>query len=284
MPELPEVEIIVRQLREKLSGQILAQCWSRPDAVLTSPESEIQKLLLGQSIQSVVRKGKYLSLIFPEDRRLWFHLGMTGQLLLKSQEDSPDKHVHLILSFGAQQGTGCSDLSPVVEAAKVLWFRDIRKFGEVFVTSSREIPKNLQRIAPDPFEMTSGDFVKRFKTRSGKIKSLLLDQHLIAGLGNIYANESLYRAKINPRKSASQLSRLTLERLFDEIQDCLKEAILGGGSSIDDYQQTDGSRGSFQKKHQVYGRFKKSCLRCGQLIRKIILLGRSTFYCSRCQR
>lgn len=271
MPELPEVEIIVRQLSKKLSGQTITHYWNRPQAVLTSPESHIQKNLIHQTIQKVIRKGKYLGLVFSQDMKLWFHLGMTGQLLMKSSSDQPDKHVHFILSFKNYDA--------------VLWFRDIRKFGEVFlVSTTHKAPKGLAQIASDPFEMDVDDFVKRLKTRTGKIKSLLLDQYLISGLGNIYANESLYRAGIHPRKSGVKISKEALKSLHLEIQNCLKEAILCGGSSIDDYKQTDGSQGSFQTKHQVYGRFKKSCLRCGQLIRKIMLSGRSTFFCSNCQK
>lgn len=206
------------------------------------------------------------------DVALWFHLGMTGQLLWTRETFERDPHTHVVISFE--------------NSSETLVFRDIRKFGSITLTNGRpdSLPAGIQLLGPEPFEMKEKDFVRLFKQRTGRIKSLLLNQRLLAGLGNIYADESLHRAGIDPRRRPHRLKRSVLARLHGSVLETLREAIRHGGSSIDDYRHADGGQGKFQNFHRVYGRAGKPCLDCGNSIRRIMLAGRSASFCSQCQK
>ena len=269
MPELPEVETIVRELQKKAIALKLFRCVVIHAEVVNARENQF-RMLEGGRVQKVGRVGKYLYLEFDNGCRLWFHLGMTGQLRWIENPQAPDRHVHLILRFEA--------------AAHGLWFRDIRKFGEVFVTGERKIPAPLQLLGPDPFEISSDRFISLFQKRTGKIKNLLLNQRIVSGLGNIYVNESLYRAGIDPRRKPCRLPGERIRRLHGAIREVLDEAIRFGGSSIDDYLRPDGGKGKFQERHRVYGRTGQGCFDCGHGIRRIRISGRSSFFCSHCQK
>jgi formamidopyrimidine-DNA glycosylase len=272
MPELPEVETIVTQLRARILNRKISEVVIRTPAILKSPRSLFEKKLPGKKVDKISRRGKFIRIDLEGENTLWFHLGMTGQLLWREDLQALDKHAHLILSFEA--------------SCERLIFRDIRKFGGVAISNGNPelLPTSVRLLGPEPFEIQQDDFAALLKKRTGIIKSLLLNQRLLAGLGNIYADESLFRAGINPRKRAIRLTQLELERLYKAIRETLREAIASGGSSLSDYIHINGESGKFQNKHQVYGRFGKPCKKCEASIRRVRLAGRSSCFCPQCQK
>ncbi len=271
MPELPEIETLVRELRQKISGFVFSKVNVSNETVLETSATELKKIIPGRCVKNVSRRGKYLSFDFENDYRLWFHLGMTGQLLLETGSSSDVPHTHLIFEFSGRE-------------EKVV-FRDIRRFGCVFLADSKkEIPARIKRLGPEPMQVEPQQFAGLLKKRTGKIKSLLLNQTIVSGLGNIYTDESLYRAKVDPRKRPDRIPVQKLMHLHQAACDVLAEAISAGGSSIDDYRHSDGSYGKFQDSHRVYGREGRPCRDCGRKIRRTVISGRSSFFCQQCQK
>lgn len=246
MPELPEVETIVRGLAAALPGRRIVRVEGRDLAIE------------GRVIHAVRRHGKYIVLDL-DGGMLAIHLRMTGKLMV---DGLVTKWTRVVFHLDA--GT--------------LVFEDIRRFGTM--TLLEDLPSN----GPDALAVPEQEFVQMFRGRRGRIKPLLLNQRFVSGLGNIYTDESLFRAGIHPRAQAARLSRPRLRKLHAAIHDVLTEAIAAGGSSISDYVSATGDRGSFQVSHAVYGRAEKPCPRCGTLIRRIVLGQRGTHYCSTCQR
>lgn len=271
MPELPEIEVLVSQLGRVVAGRLIAGADVRHAAVFKPSAGLAGRGLSGKTVTGAGRRGKYFYLALSPAGRLWFHLGMTGQLLWAPGRWKDDPHAHFFLRFR--------------DTPNRLVFRDPRKFGRVIYLSGarEEIPENVGRLGPEPFKLDDEGFIALFRARKAPIKNLLLNQRLVAGLGNIYADESLYRAGIDPRRRACRLGPERLARLRRAVCDTLKEAIKRGGSSIDDYRHLDGRYGAFQKFHQVYGRAGRKCLGCGHLIRRIRLAGRSASFCPKCQ-
>lgn len=295
MPELPEAETLVRQLRGVLLGAVLSKVRLRRKDMVTGGRSKLA-LLEGQKITAFLRRGKFIGLEFRKSKLakppvveseiqafrlkahdgrlgliLWFHLGMTGRLYLQDLWDDTNPHLHLVLEWRNH--------------SRKLLFQDIRRFGRVFVTSSdpASFPESLKKMGPEPLEITAQNFRELFKKRFGRIKSLLLNQRLVAGIGNIYADESLFRAGIHPKKRADRLSSEELFKLHAAVQEVLSDAIAQGGSTIRDYVSLEGQTGRFQNAHKVYGKEGKSCKACGQVIQRMAVAGRSSFFCSRCQ-
>ena len=195
---------------------------------------------------------------------------MTGQLLWRREREQENRHDHFMIAFE--------------QSEEVLWYRDIRRFGHIFFCRDNDPLPSFLTFGPDPFEISAGEFVALFEKRSGNIKNLLLNQKILSGLGNIYVNESLYRAGIRPTKPPCRVSRKSMEKLHAAIVEVLSEAIRCGGSSIDDYRHPDGTPGSFQKHHRVYAREGEPCFSCGAVIRKMELAARSSFFCGQCQK
>lgn len=272
MPELPEVETIACELQKKILGAQVSKIQIFNDSILSSPRAIFETRLPGKKIEAVSRRGKFLRLDIEEQSTLWIHLGMTGQLLWKEAGENASLHEHVKVEFSGR--------------SQALVYRDIRKFGEIILTNGRpeSLPGGIGRLGPEPWDLTEMEFVGLFKRRTGRIKSLLLNQRILAGLGNIYADESLHRAGIDPRRRPHRLNRPRLAGLQQAICGTLREAIRHGGSSIDDYLHTDGGRGEFQNFHRVYGREGQNCLLCGAAIRRIVLAGRSSFFCPKCQK
>lgn len=268
MPELPEVETLLRQLKKTVCGRVIREVRIFDARVLNVDPAVFQAGLRGETAVSLSRKGKYLGLETASAKRLWFHLGMTGRLL--AAEESRLKHTHLALSF---------------EGGRSLFFSDPRRFGRViFLDRGGLEPAGLAATAPDPFEMSEDVFARLFQGRTAPIKSLLLNQRLVSGIGNIYADEGLFRAAIFPARRVSRLARAKLIELHRALRQVLSEAVAAGGSSIDDYRHVDGRKGSFQEKHRVYGRTGLPCTACGTAIRVRRTAGRSTHYCPGCQK
>lgn len=269
MPELPEVETIARGLDQRVSGDRIESVWigSKPEP-LKSPARTIARTLEGARIQQVRRVGKHIVFDLAADSdgvRQWIvHLGMTGRMLVATPETEPVNHTHLIARL---------------KSGKELRFIDPRRFGRLEVRSS-----SFAGPGTEPLQITAEEFVQLFRKSKAPIKAALLNQKLLHGVGNIYADESLFRAGIRSRRRANSITRAEYARLHKALQQVLKEAIAAGGSSVSDYVDSDGEEGFFQFQHRVYGREAEPCLKCKTPIKKIVVGGRGTHYCPRCQK
>lgn len=264
MPELPEVETVANGVHERVHGQRIERVWtSGKPQTFKSPESEIEAVLTGARIDRVRRVGKTIAISLGIRGEFLVHLGMTGRLLVSSPEIPLPPHTHAVLSL-----SGGNELR----------FVDARRFGRLSVVSAYDGP------GAEPLTVGEDEFVALFKGRKLAIKAALLNQTLLHGVGNIYADESLFRAKIRPRRQAGRLTHAELLRLRTELVGVLKNAIKLGGSSVSDYVDADGVRGFFQLEHKVYGRAGEDCKDCGTVLKKIVVGGRTTVYCPVCQR
>ena len=288
MPELPEVETIARGLDKRIAGDVIESVWigDKPQ-VLKSSAAELADVLEHSRIAHVRRVGKHIvfDLESPHVSKIarhgapgtpvtgnkaqWIvHLGMTGQLLIGPSDAPILKHTHAILKLAS---------------GRELRFVDYRRFGRLAVV---RIEEGAGFGAPglEPLETDLVHFVPLFRGRKTPIKSALLNQKLLSGVGNIYADESLFRAKVRPRRRASSLTRAEFQKLHKGLQQVLREAIKAGGSSVSDYVDAEGREGFFQLKHYVYGREGKPCRVCKTPIKRVIIAGRSSHYCSHCQK
>lgn len=265
MPELPEVETIVRTLRPQLLGRaISAVRLLRPD-IVSPGDLDLARCLSGQTIVGIERRGK--KIVFDLGvARFYIHLGMSGRLTLQSAGAEPKVHTHLILQI----------------AGRDLHFIDPRRFGGVFWLGTDLLAD--AGLGPEPLEMRISQLARALAGTRRAIKTALLDQKLIAGLGNIYADESLFSAGIHPQIPANKLLRPQIVRLNRSIKQVLRRALRHRGSTLRDYRDANGEPGNFQKIHRVYDRESQPCLVCGAPIKRIVLGGRSTHFCSKCQR
>ena len=275
MPELPEVETVANGVNERIRGERIESVWvgSKPQTFKTPPE-EMAEQLAGRRIERVYRVGKHIVFDFDDSGIQWIvHLGMTGRLLVSSPDLPQRPHTHTVLTLSS---------------GRELRFIDPRRFGRLAIhrvsESSSTGQVGFQGPGREPLSISIEDFIKLFHGRRTPIKAALLNQKLLHGVGNIYADESLFRAGIRPRRMAGRLRRVELERLYEALQAVLRTAIELGGSSVSDYVDADGVRGFFQLEHRVYLRTGKPCLVCGAPIRRISLAGRGTHYCATCQR
>jgi len=271
MPELPEVETLVRQLSRQLTGRRIRHVELRRPDVLWGDDRPACVLLRGRRITRVSRRGKRIILSLADQTQLIVHLGMTGRLTWAPADQPYAAHTHLCLEFAGQ--------------TRQLRFVDPRRFGNVWIARAdgRWIGPVPSPLGPEPLEMTVGQFVGLCKRRRA-VKAMLLDQRMIAGIGNIYCDETLFRARIHPTTRADRLDRRTVMRLRRALRAVLSEAIEARGSTIRDYRQSDGSSGRFQNRHRVYGRAGLPCRRCQGKIDRMVVAGRGTYYCTRCQR
>jgi formamidopyrimidine-DNA glycosylase len=265
MPELPEVETIVRELRNKISDEIISETdpiW--PGSFVADPDLTLNK----KQIREISRKGKYILFKLDSDYLLT-HLRMTGQLIVRNSLPESNKHLRFVFKF---------------ESGKFLFFYDLRKFGRIYHTV--EPDRILQNTGIDALSenLDLDHFRKIVKNRKTRVKPFLLDQKSIAGFGNIYVDESLFRARIHPLRKLSDLSSYNIENLFQESRKVLLEAINRMGSTISDYKTTGGGFGSNQNYFQVYQRQGLPCLVCGAEIQKRKVAGRGTHYCPNCQK
>jgi formamidopyrimidine-DNA glycosylase len=261
MPELPEVETVVRSVRGHLVGKrILAASFTSPH-VTPGNRSALAKKLAGRRVEAVTRRGKFIQIALDQGF-LTVHLGMTGKLLIQGQP--PD---HVYGEFTLEEGS--------------LLYHDPRQFGSI--EWSAEVSPRVARLGPEPLDIPLDEFRTRIK-RKARIKALLLNQAFLAGLGNIYADESLFAAGIHPLASAAALSKPRIDKLYTAIRGILAHAIELGGSSISDYVDAEGQKGWFQVEHRVYGREGEPCVHCGGPILKTLVAQRGTHYCPRCQR
>jgi formamidopyrimidine-DNA glycosylase len=296
MPELPEVETIANGVHQRVRGQRIAAVWtSGKPQTFKSPEAEIAEALTGATIESVRRVGKTIVMtVIPgapsfaaPSRRVGYrktgkpaefliHLGMTGRLLVSQPEVPQPPHTHAILTLAD---------------GREIRFVDPRRFGRLSIhhpnqqpTTSNQQPSSYTGPGREPLTISLEDFIALFRGRKTPIKAALLNQSLLHGVGNIYADEALFRAGIRPRRLAGRVTRVELAKLRTALQTVLRRAIKLGGSSVSDYVDAEGMRGYFQIEHKVYGHGGEPCTTCGTPIKKIVVGGRGTHFCPTCQR
>jgi len=276
MPELPEVETVARGLQREVAGRrILSITIGKSDFIDNA--AEIERELPGRIIHEVRRYGKFLLLRLTaaeqagqqdDQSALLVHLGMTGMLWPRPVSEPQLKHTHVVM---------------LLDDGRELRFIDARRFGRIAYLAKEVLQKELLRFGADPLEVGLQEFLKRMDRRA-RVKALLLDQRVLRGVGNIYADESLWKAKIHPAHLGARLSPAQMKELYRALQDILKKAIVLRGSSISDFLDADGQPGEYQRHHRVYGREGKSCARCKSLIRRVIVAGRSSYFCPNCQK
>jgi formamidopyrimidine-DNA glycosylase len=291
MPELPEVEVTRRRIAPLLVGRrIAAVVTTRPSYFFLTPPARLRRALAGRRTLALDRHGKYLLARLDDGSRLVLHLGMTGQLfssaatsprLLRAAARAvlapeaqvgfvPDEHTHLRIAFG--------DGGPEV------WMRDARKFGKVLWLAPGARHERLDRLGIDALEVTGERLFAASRNRTVAVKSLLLDQAVLAGVGNIYADEALFGAGVRPTRRAGRLGRTDCERIAAALRRVLVRSIESGGSSISDYVAPDGRDGAYQDERRVYARTGEACYACGGPLRRVVLGARSSHYCPQCQR
>jgi len=273
MPELPEVETVANGVNQRVRGESIESVWlgSKSEPFKTDP-AEMAGALTGKKIKRVYRVGKHIVFDIADSKGKmdvqWIvHLGMTGRLLVSADSVPQPPHTHAVLRLGS---------------GRELRFVDPRRFGRLALHIAGD--QKFHGPGKEPLEITSEDFAALFKNRKTSIKAALLNQKLLHGVGNIYADESLFRAGIRPGRIAGRLPRERLFALHAALQAILKHAISLGGSSVSDYVDADGSRGFFQLEHRVYLRGGQPCLTCGTPIRRTTMAGRGTHYCPSCQK
>jgi formamidopyrimidine-DNA glycosylase len=273
VPELPEVETVVRDLRPHLVGRRLAAVEVSDLPLRKRWSAEWASTLVGRRAREVRRRGKWIVLDLDRDLHLVFHLGMTGQLVVTPAKEPRPPHTHLV--FALDRG------------AEQLRFRDIRRFGSATLFPSAEGLRQFFQAAglgPEPFDLDPKYWRERLAATERSLKAVLLDQRVVAGVGNIYADESLFVARLHPARRGSDLSAAEAGRLRKAIAAVLTYAIAKRGSSIRNYVGGSGLKGEYQNEFRVYGRTGEPCGRCGRPIAGIRLAGRSTHYCPHCQK
>jgi formamidopyrimidine-DNA glycosylase len=269
MPELPEVETIARDLRHHLVGRRIVAVDVRWPRTVAVPASEaLAPLLVGQQITGTARRGKYLLFSLGNGDTLLVHLRMTGQLHVVDGDHVPDQHTHLVLDL---------------DNGRRLIFHDTRKFGRVYLVA--QAATVVDRLGPEPLDpdFTPQELNRRLTQRKAPVKSLLLDQRVIAGIGNIYADEVLFAAAIDPRRPGTSLQPNEVARIHTVLRQVLAQAIFDHGSSLTNYQRPGGARGQNQERHRVFRRTGQPCLTCGTPIVRIVLGQRATHFCPQCQ-
>ena len=281
MPELPEVETIARGLHKRLAGETIQSVWlgEKPEP-LKSRAADIVGVLENSRIVQVRRIGKHI--VFDLERSdgkrhksvsqgQWIvHLGMTGRMQVTEPEVEIARHTHAIVKLAS---------------GREVRFVDPRRFGRLAVVKrTAEDADGFRAQGDEPLESQAKRFVELFRGRKTPIKSALLNQKLLSGVGNIYADESLFRAGIRPRRRAASLTNDQLRKLHSAVQEVLREAIALGGSSVSDYVDADGEEGFFQLQHRVYGREGEPCLVCHTPVKRVVIAGRSSHYCPHCQK
>ena len=287
MPELPEVETVVRQLEPEVEGhrierlEVLDERWSRP-----APPRELKAAVSGSTIERLGRRGKYILMALDGGRTLVMHLRMTGNLILREGEEMLDPSEGRRL-YESERSTEERHLRARFELddGRELWFTDPRRFGEAFLVDEAGLEDRFAKLGVEPFspEFTARALGEMAAGRTAPLKSFLLDQSGVAGVGNIYADEALFRAELHPLSPAGSMKAEHLEALRDGVVAALEAGIDAGGSSIDDYRDARGEKGSMQDEFLVHTREGEDCPRCGGTIARIVVGGRSTYFCPSCQ-
>jgi formamidopyrimidine-DNA glycosylase len=274
MPELPEVETIAADLRPHLVGRTIVRCDLRFPTIVRHPEPELfVDLIAGLRIESLTRRGKYIHIGLEHDRVLVVHLGMSGQLRLVGAATEIPSHTHAIFEL---------------DDGRQLRYRDPRRFGRLLLGTHSALleARALPKLGPEPIDpaFSTDDLYRLLRRRRAALKAVLLDQGAVAGVGNIYADESLHRARLRPDRPAGRLSRKSVERLHASLRESLDTAIKNRGSSVDTYRDAWGDIGGQQEVLLVYGRAGEPCFTCGRPLSSKRIAGRTTVFCRHCQR
>lgn len=267
MPELPEVETIIRGMRCHVVGHRIARAKFYWPGLVVGNAEKTARLLKGLTISGIRRHGKYIVIDVEGKRRrlcLVIHLRMTGNFIINGE---PGAYTRAVLDL---------------ENGPTLVYHDVRKFGRWQL--SRGLPTRLAELGPEPLEISESEFCALLSARRGMLKALLLNQEFVRGLGNIYADEVLFRARVHPREHSLKVGPKRAKRLYLAIREVLLDAIAAGGSTVNNYVNAEGSQGYFQLQALVYGKTGKPCQVCGTLIRRTIVASRSTHFCPKCQR
>ncbi|MBJ7596675.1 bifunctional DNA-formamidopyrimidine glycosylase/DNA-(apurinic or apyrimidinic site) lyase [Candidatus Nephthysia bennettiae] len=274
MPELPEVETVTADLRPHVVGRTIVGCDLRFPAIVRHPSpAAFAAGLTARRVEAMSRRGKYILHHLDSGELLVVHLGMTGQWRYVAADTAEPDHLHAVLTL---------------DDGFQLRYRDVRRFGRLLLGSEQELvgDRKMPRLGPEPIDptFTATDLYRRLHVRRAPLKALLLDQMVVAGVGNIYADEACFRARVRPDRAANTLSRQAVGRLREALDESLRRAIVNRGSSVSDYRDAWGEAGRQQEELQVYGRGGQPCLRCGRPLALVRLAGRSTVFCRRCQR
>lgn len=273
MPELPEVETVVRMLAP-LRGRVIRRAIVlHAPTVSGSPEK--LSALKSRRIERIWRRAKFIRIDLDGGEGMAIHLRMTGWLgVLAAHAKDPKRDPYVRVRF------------PLDDGSEDLVFNDIRTFGRVWFGKQEALDalKALTKLGPEPFDISPGDFAKRLRSKKTRLKALLLNQEFLAGVGNIYADESLFRAGLHPLATSAKVSVARAEKLLKAIQDVLQEAIDAGGSSVENFKRPDGESGWFQRELRMYGRNDERCLVCGTIVKRILVGQRGTCFCSKCQK
>ena len=293
MPELPEVETVVRGLQKSVLGRKILSVWIGKSDFIDNPDEFFR--LSGQKIAAIERFGKFMLLRLTNGEEsaaaetetvvavaesaasrerkayaasLLVHLGMTGQIAPSAADIPLEKHTHVSLTL---------------DDGRELRYTDARRFGRMAYLTADLLAKEIAGAGADPLEVGAAEFAERVRSRNARIKALLLDQSVFRGVGNIYADESLWRAKIHPARVGAKLTEKETQTLRRVLQEILNRAIVMRGSSISDFLDANGEPGEYQRHHRAYGREGKPCYRCRTPIRRVIVAGRSSYFCPKCQ-
>jgi formamidopyrimidine-DNA glycosylase len=274
VPELPEVETIAADLRPHLVGRTIERVELSFPTIVRHPEPELfVDGVAGRRIESVGRRGKYILFGLGDRLVLVVHLGMTGQLRIVDEVVALEKHTHAVF---------------FLDDGRHLRYRDPRRFGRLLLGTEGELltSRKMPRLGPEPLdpEFAAEELYRRLRKRRAPLKAVLLDQKAIAGVGNIYADESLHRAGLKPTRRANTVSRKSAQRLHESLRDSLQVAIRNRGSSVDTYRDAWGEMGGQQEELLVYGRAGEPCLTCGRPLSSVRIAGRTTVFCRHCQR
>lgn len=273
MPELPEVETVARGLQSALPGRRIVSVRLGKTDFIEDPAA-LERELPGSRVESVRRYGKFMLIdLRPRDAHapvfaLQVHLGMTGRMVVCAPEEPVLPHTHVFMAL---------------DDGREVRYTDPRRFGLMRIVTDDVRGPMLAKVGLEPLTASEADFRDKIGARRARIKALLLDQHVLGGMGNIYTDESLWRARINPKRLAANLSAGEIHRLYRGMRQVLSEAIESRGSSISDFVDSYGLPGNFQQKHRVYGREGLKCFRCGKAIKRAIVAGRSSYFCPGCQ-
>jgi formamidopyrimidine-DNA glycosylase len=266
MPELPEVQTVLTTLAPRVLGRRIERVTHVREDMVTPAGFDLTAALGGRTISSLSRRGKRIVFQLDDSNAFFIHLGMTGRLSIESHDARIEPHTHLRLDVGD---------------GKELRFRDPRRFGEIRWLGGSA---GDEKMGPEPLTMRASDLAARLRKTKRAIKNALMDQSVIAGLGNIYVDESLFAAGIHPLKPACKLTSQQVAGLTKSIKKVLRKAIRHRGSTLRDYVDADGGKGAFQRLHKVYDRAGKPCPQCKMPIKRIVLGGRSTHFCPSCQQ
>lgn len=281
MPELPEVETVARGLRRTIVGRRIVSVRLGKTDFIDDPAA-LELHLPGRQIEAVERYGKFMLLRLShvsqstspiaigdgDPAALLVHLGMTGQIAPSPAPQPCEKHTHACF---------------VLDDGRELRYTDARRFGRLAYLQAAALEEELRAFGADPLQINAEEFVTQTRSRRARIKALLLDQSFLRGVGNIYADESLWRAKIHPARLGASLKSEQAKKLHRVLREILQKAIVMRGSSISDFLDADGEPGEYQRHHRAYGREGERCYRCGAIIRRTIVAGRSSYFCPKCQ-